>query len=225
MELKMHSTTLREAIKNGDMEFLRLYLNTPCTAKVETRIVELCLESGHPNVMELFLARKNTHPNIAQVALSWSITYAQTQWMKNFVTWDRALENTEQMLMLAIKSKNTHAIDILLPYISSVSSEILCAAVRTSNTNIVQKILPLCNPQEQSSSGLQEAVAFQNQEIFDILYPLSDPNEAWECIRKDSWFDANQRRMIKSRLDMDRQKLKFEKAAKGQLHISKAKKM
>lgn len=211
MDTTTHPTKIHEASQKGDTDFLQLYLRTKRSGKVEARIVELSLESGHPHVVDLFVNRKNTHPNIIQLALSWSITH-QKQWVKHFVALGGAMENPTEMLKLAIKTPNTAAIDVLLPHVSAGSSEILCAAVRTSDVDIVRKVLPICNPKEQCSAALQEAVAFQNQEIFDILYPLSTPQEAWDSIRKDSWFDARQRTMIKSRLDIDRQKLKLEKA-------------
>lgn len=225
MDTKMHPKTIHEATKNGDMRFLHSYLNTIRSAKVEARIVELCLENGHSDIVDLFVDRKNTHVNIMQLALSWSITHFKKQWVKQFVTLNGALENPAEMLNLAIKTQNLPIIDVLLPYVSSGSSEMLCAAVRTSNENVVRKVLHLCNPKDQSSSALQEAVAFQNQEIFDLLYPLSDPQEAWECIRKDSWFDARQRKMIKSRLDVDRQKAKLEKAIGSEVSAVKIKKI
>ncbi len=225
MDLEICHATIHEATKNGDLGFLKLYLNTKRTAKVEARIVELCLESGYSEIVGLFVKRENTHPNITQLALSWSIVHFKKEWAEYFVTLDGALENKPEMLKQAIKTNNSNIIEVLLPYISSVSSEILCAAVRTNNANVVRKIIPLCNPKEQSSAALKEAVAFQNQEIFDILYPLSTPEEAWESIRKDSWFDATQRKMIKSRLDVDRQKAKLEKAVKLRLPTGKQKKM
>jgi len=225
MDTKMHHKTIHEATKSGDMRFLRSYLNTKCSAKVEERIVEISLANGYPHIMDLFVGRENTHSNIEQLALSWSIANGKEQWVQRFIGLEGALDNQHDVLKLAIQTRHQLIIDIILTHVSSANSEVLCAAVRTDDINVVRKILPMCNPKDQSSSALQEAVAFQNQEIFDLLYPLSNPQEAWECIRKDSWFDAHQRKMIKSRLDVDRQKAKLEKAVRSEVSSAKIKKI
>ena len=225
MGTELTAIEIHKAAQNGDADFFRLHLHKKCSAKVEERIVEISLANGHPHVVDLFVGRANTHSNIAQLALSWSIANSKQQWVQHFVNYEGALDNQHDVLRLAIQTRNQLIIDIILTHVSSANSEVLCAAVRTNDINVVRKILPICNPKDQSSSALQEAVAFQNQEIFDLLYPLSDPQEAWECIRKDSWFDARQRKMIKSRLDVDRQKAKLEKALGSEVSAVKIKKI
>ena len=225
METESISAQIHKAAENGDTDFFRSYLHTKCSAKVEKRIVEISLGNGHPHIVDLFVGRDNAHSNIALLALCWSIANGKQQWVQHFVNYEGVLDNQNDVLKLAIQTRNQLIIDTILTHVSSANSEVLCAAVRTTDINVVRKILPMCNPKDQSSSALQEAVAFQNQEIFDLLYPLSDPQEAWECIRKDSWFDARQRKMIKSRLDVDRQKAKLEKAIGSEASTVKIKKI
>lgn len=62
--------------------------------------------------------------------------------------------------------------------------EALCMAVLYNRMDVVQYLLPLCNPKNQSSKFLAAAAAEGHTELFELLYPLSTPKEALGYIQR-----------------------------------------
>lgn len=77
--------------------------------------------------------------------------------------------------------------------------EALCMAVLYNRVDVVHYLLPLCNPKNQSSKFLAAAAAEGHTELFDLLYPLSDPQNALIYLKRKfvhqpaSWEKLEQR--------------------------------
>lgn len=56
--------------------------------------------------------------------------------------------------------------------------EALCMAVLYNRVDVVHYLLPLCNPKNKSSKFLAAASAERHTDLFELLYPLSNPENA-----------------------------------------------
>lgn len=59
-------------------------------------------------------------------------------------------------------------------------------AVEARNNTMVRALLPHSDPMFDDSCALQMASATQNDAIFDMLYPLSQPTKALQVMKKHS---------------------------------------
>ncbi len=91
------------------------------------------------------------------------------------------------VLIYAVTDKQSDFTVAVYQYLSDIHrGELFDLAVETQNCNMVQALLPYSNPRFRNSSALQMASATQNQEIFDLLYPLSQPTKALKVMHKYS---------------------------------------
>lgn len=204
-------TQLKTAAQTGDLATIIRLLKNPVTAKIEERVLELALLNNHWDVCVFFQNRQNTSKHLMDCALYFTVDQSNLLFVQRLIPYSNVSHNNNRCAILAISKQDINILKFLLPHITQ-DTKLLPAAVRSGNMDILCSILKICDPKWECSAALQEAIAHQNQEMFDLLYPLSNPQEAWEVIRKDSWFDRNQRKMLKSRLDVDRQKSKLERA-------------
>ncbi len=83
--------------------------------------------------------------------------------------------------------------------------EALCMAVLYNRMDVVHYFLPLCNPKNQSSKFLAAAAAERHTELFDLLYPLSNPKDALNYLKRkfghqpESW-EALEQRIVRDKL-------------------------
>lgn len=90
-------------------------------------------------------------------------------------------------LIYAVSEKQHDFTVRLYPYLSEQhQGDVLCLAVETRNNALVRLLLPHADPLFNNSAALQMASATQNQEIFDVLYPLSQPVKALKDMKKYS---------------------------------------
>lgn len=202
---------IKHAAEHGDVKYLTRALKLPVSSKIEKIILSVGLQHNNWSVYSFFQKRSNTTPNLSEYALECVVRNKQLDFATNIL---HDCAPTPQTLRVAISNLDLCMIDVLLPHcnVSEEGGKVLSCAVRTGDMEILKRLLKFCNPSLNSSVALQEAVAHQNQEMFDLLYPQSNPQEVWEAIRKDSWFDTSQRKMLKSRLDIDKQNTKLTRA-------------
>lgn len=101
--------------------------------------------------------------------------------------------NTET-LFRAVQNNHIECVAFLLPLsdlrvergeiLNGSTGLILQAAVRNNNYDMVEVLLPYCNPLVENSLALQYASAAGFAKIFDLLYPLSNPTEALKSINE-----------------------------------------
>lgn len=83
--------------------------------------------------------------------------------------------------------------------------EALCMAVLYNRVDVVDYLLPRCNPKNQSSKFLAAAAAEGHTELFELLYPLSDPENALIYLKRkfghqpESW-EALEQRIVREKL-------------------------
>lgn len=91
------------------------------------------------------------------------------------------------VLIYAVTEKQSDFALALYKYLSEHhQGELFVLAVETQNIMMVQALLPHANPHFANSSALQMASAMRQLEIFDLLYPLSQPAKALKVMQKYS---------------------------------------
>lgn len=87
-------------------------------------------------------------------------------------------------LALAIDKSHTTCVDLLLPHANHQACNAgLVAAVRFDDKKSVARLLPRADPHYDNSAALRFAALRNNQELFDLLYPLSNPQAALDILQ------------------------------------------
>lgn len=82
-------------------------------------------------------------------------------------------------LNAAAKYGHLDMVKYIAPLVDAYSQEEgLCMAVLYNCADVVNYLLPLCNPKNQSSKFLAVATTEGHTELFELLYPLSTPEDA-----------------------------------------------
>lgn len=91
------------------------------------------------------------------------------------------------VLIFAVTQKKSDFVLTAQPYLSeNRKGDLFALAVECRCINMVCALLPLSDPKFNHSCALQMASAIQHQEIFDLLYPLSQPTKALTVMKKYS---------------------------------------
>lgn len=99
------------------------------------------------------------------------------------------------------------------PYLSeSDQGNMFCFAVEARHNAMVRALLPHSNPKFDSSAALQMASATRNQDVFDLLYPISQPSKALRVMKNHSRpFEYT---MLEERIALDQVRQKISSAVK-----------
>lgn len=93
-------------------------------------------------------------------------------------------------LIAAAQIGHIDNVKALLPYSdASGIHQALLNAVNAQHIQIVKLLAAQTNTKQDNSIALQKAVMRNNQEIFDILYPLSEPKKALTALIKNGYQD------------------------------------
>lgn len=91
------------------------------------------------------------------------------------------------VLIFAVTQKKSDFVLTAQPYLSEDrKGDLFALAVECRCINMVRALLPYSDPKFSHSCALQMASAIQHQEIFDLLYPLSQPSKALKVMKKHS---------------------------------------
>lgn len=214
---------IRNAAAEGDIAYLKKVLKFP-DKKAEETVLEIALTNQKWSVLDMFAQDPNKE-YLMEAGLKAAVASGDLLTVQKVLSYTNHSPLPLSALECAISHKNLTILQHLLDARPTANPKTLVYAVRSQSLEIVCMVLPHCDPTAHCSAALQEAIAYQDQQMFDILYPVSDPQRAWDVVRKDSWFDQKQRHMLKSRLDNDRQRAKLQQAVNVVSSSRKTKKM
>lgn len=120
--------------------------------------------------------------------------------------WKDILEHCEFWAMHAVKHHPLSIIEQLCRYSTERMNEALVAAARSTRADVVAVVgvlLPHCDPTAHNSKALQYASVNGNPELVDLLYPVSNPVDAMNTLKKIST-DSNDWMMIEQRIEAER---------------------
>lgn len=120
--------------------------------------------------------------------------------------WPVLLENGDFWVLKAVKSHPPVVIEKLCQLIDAPLDEALVAAVRSNRPDLISVLnilLPHCDPKFSNSKALQWASINRNCEVFDLLYPLSDPQVALDMLQQIS-HNSVDTMMLNERIDAER---------------------
>lgn len=120
--------------------------------------------------------------------------------------WKDIIENCDFWAIHAVRQHPLYIIEQLCQYSTEPLNEALVAAVRSNRADVVAVVgalLPYCDATADNSKALQYASVNANLELVDILYPISNPADAINTLKKIS-HDSNDWRMIEQRIEAER---------------------
>ncbi len=93
---------------------------------------------------------------------------------------------SERALLTALTHKhNEHALLLIEALPKPFNEEyLLSGCILDGNIEMVRKLIPHCDIKAKDSEALKWAVVQNNHEIFDLLYPLSDPQACKELLKR-----------------------------------------
>lgn len=96
-------------------------------------------------------------------------------------------------------------IELLLPFANErVLQRALVYAVDSENIDNVRMLLRHADPLYNCSEALQLASRVQCQEVFDLLYDVSNPHDAYKALINNPKVTGCEREMLNERMDIDR---------------------
>ena len=115
------------------------------------------IKTGNQETFDMVFSNVRTDPEIMEFMLKFCVEFARPHMF-------------DQLLPLAIEHK------------CNLYLSLICCA-QTNNVDLTNKLLPLVNPKDHNSEALQWACANGSEDVFSILYPLSDPAKALKELR------------------------------------------
>lgn len=108
------------------------------------------------------------------------------------------------MCSWAAKQNNTRILSAILPTMTDLSQIqfALFGVVSKGHLDAVKVLLPFVDPKHQQSKALQMASYYGFQDIFNLLYPLSDPKEALSKMEA-GFFPDDKKRLLLDRLAIE----------------------
>jgi len=98
----------------------------------------------------------------------------------------------------------------------------LISAVDGGSLDVVKLILPHVPSKTHRTEALREACKYNNQAVFDLLYPLSNPQSALKYMESRKTVSESEKRMLKQAVTADQQNKVLSEAV-GEMGVSKRK--
>ena len=85
---------------------------------------------------------------------------------------------------------HANMVEFLIPMLKAEeclnTSKILIKSIQGGSIDVVKIVLPYVKNKVSRTKGLREACKYNNQAIFDLLYPLSNPQSALDSMEKSN---------------------------------------
>lgn len=181
-----HSAALRAAIDNDHTECVKALIPVSneydfamqaAAQHNKVEYVKMLLALSDDHEMALHMAAGNNHIECVKLLLPGS-------------------QEVGGQLCLAIQNHHNQCAQLILDDClqkdtSYMKEWALHTAVEYGNTEAVKMLLPFVDPSIKGSQALAMTVYGENQECFDLLYPLSDPKSAFKFVEQSFGYKAN----------------------------------
>lgn len=128
-------------------------------------------------------------------------------------------------LRMACNNGHVECVKALIPISgTNIFDTCLFLAVQGNHVECVRELLPYSDPKHNSNISVRMAMINNNQDIFDLLYPLIDPLKAIEDTKNNIISDRVAPTMIEQRLKAEQEKNILEHSV-GQGHEKITRKM
>jgi len=108
--------------------------------------------------------------------------------------------------------RNGHAqvLELLLPLYkwenAYTKKSVLCATVSGQSIKAVKTVLPYVTNKTHRTEALRVACQVNNQDVFDVLYPLSNPQSALKYMENRKMVSEREKQMLKDAIAAQEQK-------------------
>lgn len=139
----------------------------------------------------------NTHQDLLQLATNHG-SLACFQELQPYVAEPTVYS---EALNTAARRGHLDLVEYIEPLMDEYSKEeALWMAVLYDQRGVVDFLLPLCNPKNQSSKFLGAAVFQGHQELVELLYPLSTPKDALRYLKRKTPDQPEKWEMLEQRI-------------------------
>lgn len=213
------------AIQNGD-EALALSLLQQCSGN-RRHIISLAARFGHKTIVTQLMDEQllqaeydtNLHP-LTQAA------YGGHEKIVQLLLPLSPTSKIEEAVIGLTKTNKIKMLDVLLPLCERVSYQCLAFAAAYGNMEAARQLLPYSDPKIYNSHALAVAAEHGQHDMFDFLYPLSEPENALRYLKShDHNLDQKAIDMIEQRMKADEEREIIGQALGGSEKSSTKRKM
>ena len=178
-EPKYHSKALSKAAGKGYVECVKQLLAHSNPKGRNSKALTKAAKGGHLDVVQLLLPISDLEQNHNH-ALRAAATYGRMECFNLLRPLCDPNCTDKTILFSGLRGGHVHMIEHLVQIYDPTIDEdfALSLAVRTQNIDVVHMLLTVCNPKSKHSNALQLASINNCDDIFDLLYPLSSPQDA-----------------------------------------------
>lgn len=109
------------------------------------------------------------------------------------------------VLNTAAEHNHLHIVQHIAPLVDEYFREdALALAALYNRVDVVQYLLTVCNPQNQSSKCLAAAASEGHSELFELLYPLCNPTDALHYLKRKFENQPHNWEMLEQRIVRDK---------------------
>lgn len=113
-------------------------------------------------------------------------------------------------LLEAGRNGHTQVLEFLLPLYkwenAYTKKAVLCATVSGQSIKAVKTVLPYVTSKTHRTEALRVACQGNNHDVFDVLYPLSNPRSALKYMEKRKTVTEREKQMLKDAITAQEQK-------------------
>ena len=113
-------------------------------------------------------------------------------------------------LLATAKNGHTQVLEFLLPLYKWANAytkkAVLCNAALSPSVAAFKTVLPYVPSKTHRTEALREACKANNQAIFDLLYPLSNPQSALKYMEQRKTVTEEEKQMLKDAITAEQQK-------------------
>lgn len=161
------------------------------------------------------------------VALRRAAEYGHVECVKLLIPVSNPKDLNSDALRLAAQNGHAECVKLLIPVsdpYNQCSVALVCAALNR-HAECVRLLVDVSQPKSDNSRALQWA-SFNNDPIcFDLLYDVSDPQAALNCMCDDLENPGPVTRLLRERMETERQRLVITRAVSAPHHPHVVRKM
>lgn len=181
---ELHLLAFKEAAEAGHLATVNVFLNHNEEYAQSLLALEYCVLRRRMDVFDRLVDISS--PTACERALRVGAGEGLITVVAKLFTHVEDTEVLAHALSLAAANDHLQIVKTLLPVVPFENrSEALAQAVLHHHILLAMYLIPLCDPKGNNSQALQYAVEEKLFDIADVLYPLSDPQTALNCMREN----------------------------------------
>lgn len=218
---------LYAAAKNGCVDDMRKALNKHSFPdKQIVRGFELCVQHGHLDMVHFLLPRincmsKKLSRDTKNLALWWAARDGYSDIVALLLPMTDPSARNYDALRAASKAGHVDCVQLLVEACDNIDhiNDAFWFSSEGQHKDAITLLLPKIQPKHRQSLLLCKAVHYANEDAFDILYPLSDPQAALQKLNDEGLTENIT--MLTARIKIDEEHKIITEQLDGRGNVSK----